>query len=174
MPVVQESRPTRARSSSDSGLKAACSVSELAARCHLSRARWYELVNSGVMPPPCYCVHTRRPLYPRELQELAINLRMSNTSFDGRYVVFYNRRVPSCSPAAPRTASCPSRRGTPASPDDGRVSELIESLRVLGVESAASEITTAISECYPGGLPDDFEMGLTTVFRHLRRRDRAQ
>ncbi len=162
------------RSSSALSLKAACSVTELAQRCGLSRARWYELVKSGVMPHPCYCTHTRRPLYPREVQELAISLRMNNSALDGRYVVYYSRREPA-SPAAPnRSVTRTTRRSSPAPAVDARVTEMIESLRMLGLENADGEIRAAISECYPGGLPDDFEMGLTTVFRHLRRLDRAR
>ena len=166
MPQLQESRPLRARSLSDSGLKAACSVSELAQRCGLSRARWYELIKDGVMPQPVYCTRTRRPLYPRELQELAINLRMTNTSLDGRYVLFYSRRETD-SPIPPRATGRPSRRAAP--PVDGKVAEMVESLRMLGVEQTDAEVKAAITQCYPGGLPDDFEMALTTVFRHLRR-----
>lgn len=175
MPNLQDSRPPCAPSLSDSGLKAACSVSELAARCGLSRARWYELVNAEVMPQPVYCLHTRRPLYPRELQEAAIKVRMTNMTADGRYVLFYGRRERSASPTRlPRAASRSTERATSAATSDTPVSELIESLRVLGIEQPDFEIKAAVSDCYPGGVPNDFEMALTTVFRHLRRRDRAR
>lgn len=162
-----------ARAPSSMGLKAACSVSELAERCGLSRARWYELVKSGVMPQPCYCVHTRRPLYPRELQELAITLRMTNSALDGRYVLFYNRREQHPL-APPRASSHTGRRTASVSAPDRKSAELIEALRTLGIDQSEAEIKVAITHCYPGGLPDDFEMGLTTVFRHMRRLDRAR
>ncbi len=173
MPTLHGNRSTSVRPLSDSRLKAACSVSELAQRCGLSRARWYELVKAGVMPQPVYCVRTRRPLYPQELQELAINLRMTNTSLDGRYVLFYSRRETPTSPTAPR-ANRPTRSVGPSSVADETFAEVIQSLRMLGIEHADAEIKSAITECFPGGLPDDFEMGLTTVFRHLRRLDRAR
>ena len=51
---------------------------------------------------------------------------------------------------------------------------MVESLRMLGVEQTDAEVKTAITQCYPGGLPDDFEMALTIVFRHLRRPNGAR
>ena len=51
---------------------------------------------------------------------------------------------------------------------------MAESLRVLGIEQSDAEIRAAITQCYPGGVPDDFEMALTTVFRHLRPLDRVR
>ncbi len=173
MPTLHGNRPTSVRPLSDSRLKAACSVSELAQRCGLSRARWYELVKAGVMPQPVYCLRTRRPLYPQELQELAINLRMTNTSLDGRYVLFYNRRATPASSITPR-ANRSTRTVGSAFIADGTFAEVIQSLRMLGIEHAESEVRAAITECFAGGLPDDFEMGLTTVFRHLRRLDRVR
>src|SRR5687768_18259303 len=131
MPSLQGNRPASVGPLSDSRLKAACSVSELAQRCGLSRARWYELVKDGVMPQPVYCVRTRRPLYPRELQELAINLRMTNTALDGRYVIYYSRRETPLSSPAQSTSSRPTRRGASAPAPDGKIAEVIESLRSL-------------------------------------------
>ena len=147
-------------------LKPVCSVSELARRCGFSRSRWYDLMRDGVMPHPCYCVRTRRPLYPRELQEVAIRVRQTNTSPDGRYVMFYERSG---------DANVTTRRAALSRPPErlrgnDRVREMAESLAVLLPEASEPEIRAGITACYPGGLPeDDFEAALTTVFRHLRR-----
>ena len=98
---------------------------------------------------------------------------MTNTAFDGRFVLFYNRRETTLS--APATRPNRSTRSAGAAPvPDGKVAEVIESLRMLGIEQPDTEVKAAISQCYPDGLPDDLEMGLTTVFRHLRRLDRAR
>ena len=44
--------------------EAVISVSEMARRLNLSRCRFYELVRAGVFPAPCYCLHSRRAMYP--------------------------------------------------------------------------------------------------------------
>src|SRR5207237_1482345 len=82
-----------ARPQPDSTLKAAISVSEMAARCQLSRGRFHELVRAGVMPYPQYDLRTRRPLYTRDLQDACMNVRATNVGIDGRYVVFYASRA---------------------------------------------------------------------------------
>src|SRR4051794_19963200 len=122
-----------ARPPSDSCEKAAVSVSEAAARCGLSRTHFHALVKSGIMPPPCYDLKTRKPFYTRELLEECLRIRRTNVAHDGRLILFYERRQPS---GAGRQL-VPSRRRsvatTAAAP--ARHPELIEGLRALGLAS---------------------------------------
>ena len=151
--------------------KAACSVSEMAGRCELSRARFYELVKAGVFPQPCHDVQSRRPLYPQELQELCLRIRQTNTGFDGRYVIFNNRRSTVGTPAAQIRKSKPPK---PAPPIEKELTELIGGLRTLGVTTPDVQITEAVGACYPDGLPEDqVETAIRTIFRHLRRSNAA-
>ena len=69
MPARQIEPPT---------MEAAISITAMASRCGLSRARFYELIAVGIMPQPCYCLHTRRPLYPRDLIEVCLLVRASS------------------------------------------------------------------------------------------------
>jgi len=147
-------------------LKAVCSVSELARRCGFSRSRWYDLVRDGVMPQPVYCTRTRRPLYTRELQEMALRVRANNTGIDGRYVVFYEqsaeRSPPANRPGSPRRAA---RRH-----EDQHVGEMVESLRTLLPQIDEVQIRAGIAQSYPSGVPEGrYEEAVTNVFRRLRR-----
>jgi hypothetical protein len=54
--------------------KAVVTVSEMARMVGLSRARFYQLVEAGVFPPPVYCVSTRRPMYVEELQTICLTV----------------------------------------------------------------------------------------------------
>lgn len=66
---------------------AVCSVSEMARRLGLSRARFYQLVKSGVFPPPLRS-GTRRPSYPCDLQEQCLAIRETRVGFNGLPVLF--------------------------------------------------------------------------------------
>ena len=166
----------RIQHSSDKCPKAAVSVSEMASLCGLSRARFYELVSQLIMPPPCYDLRSRRPLYPRELQEVCLDVRRTNTAIDGRYVVFNNRRS---EPSNKERVGCtPSRSRPVASPTpparDPQAVEVVEGLRSLGVTAAEAAIRESITTCYPDGLPiGQIDVAIKTVFRHLGRRDAA-
>ena len=59
-------------------LKAAVTVTEMARMVGLSRARFYQLVNEGVFPPPVYSVRTRRPIYVEDLQKVCLEVRHRN------------------------------------------------------------------------------------------------
>ena len=48
--------------------KAVCSVTELAKKLDLSRARFYQLQKVCVFPEPVYCIRTKRPFYPMDIQ----------------------------------------------------------------------------------------------------------
>ena len=68
--------------------KAVYSVTEVAALCGISRARFYDLVRNGVMPFPLYCLRTRRPFYPSDVASLCVRVRESNVGIDGGYELF--------------------------------------------------------------------------------------
>lgn len=146
--------------------KAAISVSEMAARCQLSRGRFHELVRDGVMPWPIYDLRTRRPLYDRELQAVCLAVRESNIGIDGRYVVFYAQR----SPERPRRRQT-SGRAQPTVGPTQVPSDVLDGLRSLGMASVSpSQVADALRACFPsghGGI-DDGER-LRAVWQYLRR-----
>ena len=149
---------------SNSCQKAACSVSEMAGRCELSRARFYELIKAGVMPPPCYDLQTPRPLYPLEIQQICLDVRRTNTAISGKYVLFNNKRTD----GSQQTSRAPKPPAPPAQKLEA-VAGLVEGLRALGVGASEKQIEASLTACYPGAIVDPVETIIRSVFRHLRR-----
>jgi hypothetical protein len=147
--------------------EAAISVSTMAHRCGLSRARFYELIQSGIMPQPCYCLHTHRPLYPRELVEVCLLVRSSNIGVNGQFILFYSRS----SPVAAETVAAPrSRRARSSLALDDHLAALREGLASLGMASVTdAQITAALASAFPAGT-NNLDQGavLAGVFRQLR------
>jgi hypothetical protein len=162
MPSNNDPRPSVARSR-----RAAYSVVEVARLCRLSRARFYDLIGSGVMPPPVYSIDTRRPLYTAELAAWCVEVRETNVGIDGRYVLFHERRAaPTPAAATPSTAAATRRQ--PAI--DSMTQEMIESLRSMGVIGPQDQIVEAIRRRCPQGLTEaSFERDLLGLYGDLRR-----
>jgi hypothetical protein len=127
----------------------------------LSRSRFYELIVKGVFVPPVYSLATKKPFFPREIQETNLKVRAEQVGFNGEFVLFQERRsVPQEAPAG-----APSRRR------DGRAAGLVQSLKSLGLDSVdRAAVERALAACYPSGTDghDDATV-LRTIYRHLRR-----
>jgi hypothetical protein len=161
-----------ATASTPSPRKAAYTVAETAALCNVSRSRFYDLIRSGAMPYPTFCVRTRRPLYPADLAALCQRVRETSVGFHGGYVLFYDRkRRPSQPPAL---APEPHRAGRKAPVPDPLTQEMAETLKAMGVRSGEAEVLTAIGRQCPAGVSEaTFESDLRAVFDALRCTDRA-
>lgn len=147
--------------------RAAYSVAEVARLCKLSRARFYELVAAGVMPPPVYALRTRRPLYTAELAACCVEVRETGVGMDDRFVLFYEPRAPR---AMPLTAipSASARRRQPVL--DPLAQEMVETLRATGVQKPEAEIVEAIRRRCPQGLTEQrFEIDLVLLRADLNR-----
>jgi len=153
-------------------LKAAVSVSEMARSLRLSRARFYELIESGVMPPPVYLIRTKRPYYPAELQAVCIRVRESGEGINGEPVVFYAAR--SSTPPAKKTRKNGS--GSKATRSEPEIESLLNGLKQLGMNDPDSSAVEAIvAEMYPFGIGTEApESVLTAVFRRLSRRNQSE
>lgn len=150
-------------------LKAAVSVSEMARSLRLSRARFYELIDAGVLPPPVYLIRTRRPYYPAELQAVCIRVRESGEGINGEPVVFYAARS---STPAPKTTR-KNGSGSKASRPDPEMESLLNGLKQLGInDPEPSAVEAIVAELYPSGVGTEApESVLTAVFRRLNRRN---
>jgi hypothetical protein len=143
--------------------KAVVSVAEMARMCGLSRARFYQLVNEGVFPPPLYRIDTRRPFFTQEMQESCLEVRRRNCGLNGRPVLFYARRL-----GTPMTKV----KTTPPK-NSHKHADLIEGLRTLGLTIVNSvQVDAAIQKHFPNGKSGvDDETVLRTVFLHLKRQN---
>jgi len=152
----------------DSNLRAAISVSEMARSLHMSRARFYELVNAGVMPPPCYLIRTRKPFYTAQLQDMCLKVRKRGEGMNGEPVVFYaNRGSSTKRPSKPKGRIKPKAKQNPV------LETLLSGLKQLGViEPDGDAVKEIVSEIYPKGISSECQGEvLTTIFRRLKRRN---
>ena len=77
---------------SHQNLISVCSVTQMAKKLGLSRARFYQLQETCVFPPPAYDLYTKRPFYPLSLQEKCIKIRETGIGCNGRPIVFNSKR----------------------------------------------------------------------------------
>ena len=146
--------------------KAVVSVAEMARMCGLSRARFYQLVNEGVFPPPLYRIETKRPFFSQDMQEVCLEVRRRNCGINGRPVLFYARRLGT--PISKAKATPPK--------NSHKHADVIEGLRALGLTTVtAAQVEAALERCMPNGKSGvDDETILRTVFLFLKRQDSGE
>jgi len=155
------------------------SVAELARMVGLSRARFYQLVQQGIFPPPARNPTTQRPFYDRAQQEQCLQIRRTNCGFNGVPVLFYARRLDHVSMAKspqvrrPRGLTQGAKDQPSSVSGDPKFAELRHGLRQLGLEDVTDErIRTALVECFADGYASgDPTVVIMTVFRHLKRQN---
>ena len=135
-------------------IKRSVSVSEMAVRLDLSRARFYQLLQEGIFPQPIYSIRTRRPFYDCDLQSKCITVRETGIGDNGESILFYRPRQK------------PTKR---RQKQDTRCQELLEILIGMGLQCSAKEVSEAISELYPEGLKEhDQGVVIRDLFRYLK------
>ncbi len=150
-----------------SKLKAVCSVSEMAQKLELSRARFYQLQKEGVFPFPIYSIKSRRPFYDTRLQQICLEIRETGISFSGDYVLFYSARKNNSN--SPRNNS--SSNNDRKSGKNTQHLELIEILGVMGLEATSAQVQEALNSLYPEGMEkEDQGIVIRDIFRFLKKR----
>lgn len=141
--------------SSNDDLRAVCTVSELARKLDLSRARLYQLQKTGVFPTPIYCVRTKRPFYPLDLQQQCVNIRTTGIGCNGQPIIFYS--------------SHKSKSKGSQNQSDSKYEELATALREMGLNVTRNDIRKAAKALYPEGLTKGPIEGtvIGKVFRYL-------
>jgi len=144
------------------------SITQMAAMCSLSRARFYQLIGT-TFPWPIYDVATRRPFYDEELQAVCLEVRKRNCGIDGKPLLFYSRRVPTTVAKPQRSVT----KRSSAKPTNNHAG-LIAGLTALGFEATTAQVESAVNTLYPNGFAGVAQGEvLRTVFLHLRRQDSA-
>lgn len=141
----------------------------------MSRARVYELIERGALPPPVYDLRTRRPMFTRELQEQAKQVRDSGVGIDGQPIIFYRRRATVASGANATATPRNSRRRASLPVTTSAHTDLVSGLHGLGISQADSvSVSAALAEVFPNGTQNEQESDiLRGLFRHFRRRQSA-
>ena len=153
---------------SDSCIKSACSVSDLARKVELSRARFYNLVNNNIFPYPVYDIKTRRPFYPQHLQEICLKIKRTHISLEGNPVLFYSARKNN-SAKKQKLASNGSDKITKK--HNIQYQELTETLKQMGLKNIDyTQVDSAVNELYPDELPEDEGEILRDLFRYFKQK----
>ena len=143
--------------------KVAVSVADMARMVGLSRARFYQLMESGVFPRPERHSETGRPFFGEDQQTVVLAVRRRNCGINGQPVLFYARRLPTGpTPAKPR-------RGKPV-PKVEPDADLIAALNALGLAGvSAPRVADAVGEIFPNGTTgvDESEV-VRAVFLRLK------
>ncbi len=140
-------------SDNNHSLEAVCSVTELAKKLGLSRARFYQLMETGVFPRPVYCVHTKRPFYPLDLQQKCTDIRKTGIVHNGQPILFYGPRK--------------NKTNKSQNQQDHKYKELTKTLRQMGLNVTCNDVKNAVKTLYPERLTEQLVEG--TVIRELFR-----
>ena len=139
--------------SSNNDLKAVCTVSALVKKLGLSRARFYQLQKTGIFPKPLYCIRTKRPFYPLELQQKCIEIRRTGIGFNGLQILF--------------NTSWKTKLDKSKNPSDSKCDHLMDILKEMRLSVTRNKVRDAVKTLYPKGLPKGHIEG--TVIRDLYR-----
>ncbi|MHC4772848.1 MAG: hypothetical protein ACYS8S_04585, partial [Planctomycetota bacterium] len=124
----------------------------------LSRARYYQLVNSGFFPRPLIDERSNRPYYDAALQKVIMEARETGIGVDGSYLLFYS----------PRKSESHSH-GKKKKQVDPITKELGEILESMGLKTAFEEVQKALDKLYPDGT-EGIDQGLVTreLYRYFK------
>ncbi len=144
--------------SSNNDLKAVCTVTALVKKLGMSRARFYQLQNTGVFPEPVYCIRTKRPFYPLELQQKCIEIRRTGIGFNGLQILF--------------NASRKTKPDKSKNQSDSRCEELMDIFKEMRLSVNRNKVRDAVKTLYPEELPKGPIEGtvIRDLFRYLRQR----
>ena len=148
--------------------KTVISVAEMARMVGLSRARFYQLVNEGIFPSPLYSVHTRRPFFSEDMQQICMDVRKRNCGVNGKPILFYAARHPL------GQKSTPVRKPKTEPMQKNQYADLLAGLRSLGLEITAAQVEPVVKELYPAGIQNlDSGEVIRGVFLRIKRRNTA-
>ncbi len=143
-----------------SSTKSVVTVSEMADLCHLSRSRFYDLIEAGVFPKPVHHPSSKRPMYDREMQEKCLEIRKTGIGASGVPVLFNRRPTKTPQPKAQQ------KPAVVAQPDHAH---LLDALKGLGLTTTAQMVNEAVATLYPNGLGGIDQGDLVRkVFLHLQ------
>lgn len=140
-----------------SNLKPIVSIAEISQMVGLSRARWYQLVNSGFFPKPLIEERSKRPYYDQDLQQKCLEARATGIGADGSFLLFYSPRK------SEKLSHSRKRKKV-----DPQIQELTDALQSMGLETAPQEVQQALSDLFPDGTEHDQGLLIRELYRHLK------
>lgn len=130
--------------------KFAVSIASMAKMVGLSRARFYQLMESGVFPRPERHAESGRPFYSEEQQKVVLEVRRRNCGINGQAVLFYARRMPT-GPTPARPTRSKTARANPM-PKAEPNADLLAAVHALGLTGVTGkQVAKAVGESFPDG-----------------------
>ena len=139
-------------------LKSVCSVTAMAKKLILSRSRFYDLLNQGVLPRPVNCPGTDHLFYTLELQQQCLQVKQTGIGVNGQPVMFY----------LPRKHKVAGESCAGDANLDYFAMKLFGLLKNMGATLRKSQLRTILKRTYPNGLPE-WPIGqaeLKKIFNH--------
>ena len=140
----------------DVSINSIISVTAMAKKVGLSRARFYTLQKEGFFPAPLYCLRTHRPFYNFELQQKCIEVKFTGIGFNNLPILFYSPRNKNNG-----TTSKPVKKKLPQQ----NYTDFRDTLKQMRIVATVSEISDALNKLYPGGADEKLDKGV--VIREL-------
>jgi len=133
------------------------SITETCQMLQLSRARYYQLVNSGFFPKPLHDERSNRPYYDAAGQKKILECRQSGIGSDGSYLLFYSSRK------SENVSHVRKKKIDPV------VKELTETLESMGLDVTVGQVQQGLIELYHEGVGEqDHGVVIRELFRHLK------
>jgi len=149
------------RTTTNNGLRAAVSVTQMAKMVEMSRASFYAHVRQGHFLAPIYSTGNRRPIYTAEMQAKNLEVRATQMGVNGAYVLFYERQLR-------ETTETPTRRPRAAGNAAGDLRRRLEGLGLAGLTD--TQVEQALASSFPQGTAGVAEGDvLRVIYRNLRR-----
>jgi len=139
---------------SDVSINSIISVSAMAKKVGLSRARFYTLQREGFFPAALYCLRNHRPFYNLELQQQCIEVKATGIGVNLLPILFY-------SPRKNNTMTKPVKKKAAQK----NYTEFRDTLKQMGVVATVGEVSDALNKLYPGGVDENVETG--EIIRNL-------
>ena len=125
-------------------LKSVCSVTAMAQKLFLSRSRFYDLLNLGVLPRPVHCPGTDHLFYTLELQQQCLRVKQTGIGVNGQPVLFY----------LPRKHKAAGKKYADNISPDCFTIRLFGLLKSMGATLKKSQLRYILKKMYPDGLPE--------------------
>jgi hypothetical protein len=139
--------------------KQVISITDMAVMCNLSRARFYQLLQSGFFPKPLKDERSKRPYYNLKLQQQCLECRQSGIGVDGSFMLFYS----------PRKKDNQKRISKTTKLQILKCKEFAETLESMGLDCSEKDVSIALSELYPEGTEgQDQGVVIRDLYRHLK------
>jgi len=132
------------------------SITEIAIMCNLSRARFYQLLQTGFFPKPLKDERSKRPYYDLTLQQKCLECRQSGIGSDGSYMLFYSPRK------SENVSHLKKKKVDPV------ITEITETLQEMGLDTTVKQVKQGLSEIYPDGVDQEQGVVIRELFRYLK------